>query len=158
MIYYMYFFLSVCIYMHATKKETKKEKKKNTKKIERLIISQYCTQSLYEIADRTVWRPNGDTIHGFLVTFFFVGMNNYLGGQYFCFAFTCRSIWNPQYVFHNFLPHTHTFFSLLYFLFLTLSRFHFYCTFSSFTSHGNDFFFTSMVHDSFAWIWGSQYH
>ena len=49
--------LRTYVYTYATKerkKERKTKRKRITKKLERLIISQYRTQSLYEIADRTV--------------------------------------------------------------------------------------------------------
>ena len=135
----LYVFLSFCVYLHARKKKKKKKRRKNTKKIERLIISQYCTQSLYEIADRTAWRPNGDTIHGFLVTFFFflsvwiiIWEDNIFVSLSLVEAFEIHA-------FHNFLPYTHTFF---------LSCIFSFSLFLAFTStayflllHGNDFFF-----------------
>lgn len=50
--------LFVCVYLcltlsTRTQIKRKKKKKKKQEEIERLIISQYRTQSLYEIADRT---------------------------------------------------------------------------------------------------------
>lgn len=162
---YVYFSLSVWIYTHATKEEENKIKKKKKEKKEEKneeieiyhsIVRKACMKSQIE-----QHKGQMATLYAFFsLSFFFLSVWIIIWEDIISFfALMCRSILKYTLFLIFSFPRTSALFLfciLPFYHSLSRARSYFYCIFSSFTLHGK-WLFTSMVHDSFAWIWSSQY-